>query len=245
MKRKWRHLARERLEDLRPTIPLGRHFWALEPKERSAVEALIEEEELRALLERLNGLDAGARLEVVDAAYWMKGCSSLGRLRYAVLLAVDRGGPQERMLLIDVKEGVRAAAPRDPTAEMPRDNAKRVLSGARALSPNLGRRMAAARLLGRAVVIRELMPQDLKIEIDALRPEEALSIARYLAAVVGRAHGRQMRPDDRAAWAGEFAPGAERILAAPGWLWSSVVDLVAQHEAAYLEHCRRFAREAA
>jgi uncharacterized protein (DUF2252 family) len=27
-------------------------------------------------------------VEVVEAAYWMKGCSSLGRLRYAVLLGI-------------------------------------------------------------------------------------------------------------------------------------------------------------
>jgi uncharacterized protein (DUF2252 family) len=47
---------------------------------------------------------------------------------------------------------------------MSRDNAVRVVTGAKALSPNLGERMMAARLLDKAVVIRELMPQDLKIE---------------------------------------------------------------------------------
>ena len=30
-------------------------------------------------------------------------------------------------------------------------------------------------------------------------------------------------------------------LDAPSWLWSSVVELVSLHEAAYLDHCRRFA----
>jgi uncharacterized protein (DUF2252 family) len=30
-----------------------------------------------------------AEVKLVDAAYWMKGCSSLGRGRYAVLLNVD------------------------------------------------------------------------------------------------------------------------------------------------------------
>jgi uncharacterized protein (DUF2252 family) len=29
-------------------------------------------------------------VEVLDAAYWMKGCSSLGRLRFAVLLGVGK-----------------------------------------------------------------------------------------------------------------------------------------------------------
>jgi len=32
-----------------------------------------------------------------------------------------------------------------------------------------------------------------------------------------------------------------KSLDAPGWLWKSVVELVAEHEIAYLEHCRRYA----
>ena len=32
-----------------------------------------------------------------------------------------------------------------------------------------------------------------------------------------------------------------KSLDAPSWLWNSVVDLVAAHEAAYLHHCRRYA----
>jgi uncharacterized protein (DUF2252 family) len=94
--------------------------------------------------------------------------------------------------LVDVKEGVTAAAPATPKLEMPQDNAIRVVTGAKALSPNLGERMVASRMLGKSVVVRELMPQDLKIEISRLSPEEAISLAHYLAGVVGRAHGRQM-----------------------------------------------------
>ena len=30
-----------------------------------------------------------------------------------------------------------------------------------------------------------------------------------------------------------------KTLNAPSWLWSSVVELIAFHEKAYLEHCRR------
>jgi hypothetical protein len=43
--------------------------------------------------------------------------------------------------------------------------------------------MMAAKLLDRSVVIRELMPQDLKIEIERLNKIEALSLSRYLASV--------------------------------------------------------------
>jgi uncharacterized protein (DUF2252 family) len=174
----------------------------------------------------------------------MKGCSSLGRLRYAALLRVGEG-EDAHLCLIDLKEGTAAAAPRRKGARMPRDNAERVVAGARALSPNLGHRMAAVRLLGKAVVMRELMPQDLKIEIDKLSRDEAISVAGYLAGVVGRAHGRQMDAATRAAWLAELSRGRSTTLDAPSWLWSSVVELIALHEAAYLEHCRRYALAAA
>ncbi len=50
-------------------------------------------------------------MRVLDAAYWRKGCSSLGLLRLAVLVAVGTG-KAERHCLIDVKEAIAAAAPR-------------------------------------------------------------------------------------------------------------------------------------
>ena len=241
MGRKWKHLAEERLDDLKPSIPIGKKFWALTKPERRALDALFAGDEVRDLLTQLKGRSGRDEIEVIDAAYWKKGCSSLGRLRYAVLVSVGEGELKDRLCLIDVKEGVKAAAPRDPAADMPRDNAQRVVAGARALSPNLGNRMLAARLLDKAVVVRELLPQDLKIEIDALSSDEAMSIARYLSSVVGKAHARQMDTVGRGRWLAELAQSRSKSLDAPSWLWSSVVDLVATHEAAYLEHCRRYA----
>jgi uncharacterized protein (DUF2252 family) len=32
-----------------------------------------------------------------------------------------------------------------------------------------------------------------------------------------------------------------KSLDAPSWLWTSVVDLIASHESAYLDHCRLYA----
>ena len=143
----------------------------------------------------------------------MKGCSSLGRLRYAVLVGVADGEPQSNNLcLIDIKEGVLAAAPRAPDAEMPRDNAERVVAGARALSPNLGERMMAGRLFDKSVTVRELMPQDLKIEIEQLSREQATAIAGYLAGVVGRAHARQMDGATRRSWKAELARNRSKTL---------------------------------
>jgi uncharacterized protein (DUF2252 family) len=85
------------------------------------------------------------------------------------------------------------------------------------------------------------MPQDIKLEIDRLSREEAMAIARYLAGVVGCAHGRQLDKDERREWLSDLSKDHTKSLEAPSWLWSSVVELLSVHELAYLEHCRRFA----
>ena len=239
-RRRWRHLAEERLEAVKPTIPLGKRFWALTGRERRALDALFASDAARPVLTALRGRAATDAIALLDAAYWLKGCSSLGRLRYAALLRIG-DDDDANLCLIDVKEAVSAAAPRAAKAAMPRDHALRVVTGAKALSPNLGGRMMAARLLDRPVVVRELMPQDLKIEIERLGRQQAESLARYLAGVVGRAHGRQMTSGERRSWRAALGKNRKAALDAPSWLWSSVVELIAQHEAAYLEHCRRFA----
>jgi len=128
---------------------------------------------------------------VLDAAYWMKGCSSLGLLRFAVLLGIGKGKKRD-LALMDVKEAVKAAAPRYAGQKMPKDNAARVVEGALHLSPHLGKRMVAAQVQVRSVFIRELLPQDLKIEIERLTIEDGTKAASFLAGVVGKAHARQM-----------------------------------------------------
>ena len=246
MRRRWRHLAEERIENVKPTIPLGKRFWALAKGERRGLQKLFELDGVRELITSLEGRHGRDDIEVLDAAYWMKGCSSLGRLRYAVLVEVCHGKAADKNLcLIDIKEAVRAAAPSAAGAKMPRDYAERVVAGARALSPNLGQRMMAGRLLDKSVVLRELMPQDLKIEIEKLGRAEAMSMARYLAGVVGRAHGRQMDARTRRRWIAELTRNRSKKLDAPSWLWLGVVDLLGAHEVAYLDHCRRYALDEA
>ncbi|HEX4112529.1 MAG TPA: DUF2252 family protein [Stellaceae bacterium] len=240
VRRRWRHLAMDRLDTIRPELPLGKRFWVLTRQERSGLRKLFNAKAARALITGLLSRDSGNPVEMIDAAYWMKGCSSLGRLRYAVMLRVGEGKGSS-LCLVDVKEAVTAAAPRSTEVSMPRDNAVRVVTGAKALSPNLGERMLASRLLEVAVVVRELMPQDLKIEIDKLSENEATALAEYLAGVVGRAHGRQMDAATRDSWRNDLTKARPSNLDAPSWLWSSVVELLSIHEGAYLEHCRRFA----
>jgi len=238
--RSWKHLADERIEGTEPMIPLGKRFWKLTREEADAVRKLFATTALQELATALRGREQGADIRVLDAAYWRKGCSSLGRLRFAVLLAVG-SGKSERHCLMDIKEAITAAAPRSKTADMARDNAERVVTGARHLSPGLGGRMRAARMLGTSVFVRELLPQDLKLEIAHLNRAQAEEMARYLAAVVGHAHARQMNADDRKGWLSVLQTRRSRTLEAPSWLWESVVELVATHEAAYLQHCRKYA----
>jgi uncharacterized protein (DUF2252 family) len=93
------------------------------------------------------------------------------------------------------------------------------------------------------VFIRELMPQDRKIEVEQLTSEEAIAVAGFLAAVLGKAHGRQMDAGTRKEWHRELLRSRSKFLNAPGWLWTSLVELLADHERAYLDHCRQFALE--
>ncbi len=239
--RSWRHLAKERIEDVEPVIPLGKRFWPLSAGERTAIDYLFEEADVQQRAIELADAGKKGRIRVVDAAYWKKGCSSLGHLRYAVLVGVRRkNDKQEYLALVDIKEAVRSVVPAAKGAVMPSDPADRVVAGARALSPNLGDRMIPATLLSRPVVLRELAPQDLKLEVAQFSRREAVEAAGYLAYVVGRAHARQMDDDGKAQWRRRLAPRRDDKAEAPSWLWRSVVDLAGAHEVGYLDHCRRY-----
>lgn len=52
--------------------------------------------------------------------------------------------------------------------------------------------MLATHFADRSMVVRELMPQDLKFEMEKLSQDEAIAAANLLAKVVGKAHARQM-----------------------------------------------------
>ena len=146
LSRSWKQLAQERIEDIDPVIPLGRRFWPLCGEEKIEIKKLFQTEDVRRLVTSLRSRDDQASINVLDAAYWIKGCSSLGRLRFAVVIGVGKPPYKgERLCLMDIKEATQAAAPRYSRFRMPRDNAERVVEGARHLAPNLGQRMFAAR----------------------------------------------------------------------------------------------------
>ncbi|WP_332754959.1 DUF2252 family protein [Sphingomonas sp. LB2R24] len=246
--RRWRHLAKERLEAIEPEIPLGRKFWALADDERAALTAVFDDPAVARMILSLDRKDKGAAraIRLVDAAYWMKGCSSLGLLRFAAILELKSAKGRSSYAIVDLKEAVAPIAPRAAQSStsadpMPADNAERVAAAARALSPYLGARMIPVRMLGRSFFIRELAPQDLKIEVDQFSHGEAIKAGRYLAFVVGKAHARQMDDATRQRWLAMLEADRRGAIDAPTWLWDSVVSLAGAHEAGYLEHCRRYA----
>ena len=106
-RRSWRHLAAERIEDLEPAIPLGKRFWPISPIEKEEIAALFGKRSVASLATSLRDGGDESAVTVLDAAYWVKGCSSLGRLRFAVLLDIDGGVVEgDDLCLIDVKEAV-------------------------------------------------------------------------------------------------------------------------------------------
>jgi uncharacterized protein (DUF2252 family) len=242
-KRTWKELAKDRLEDTRPRIPLGKKFWPVTDGERQEIESLFDRDDICRVVTMIEGRDDDATVEMIDAAYWMKGCSSLGSLRFAVLAGVtDKDSKSPEYCLLDIKEAVPSVAPAKEGAAIPENDAERVVAGALRISPFLGERMQASSLLHRQVVIRELLPQDLKIQLDQLTSDEACKAAEYLAEVVGYAHARQMDSERRNEWQTVLSKRSHDI-DAPGWLWTNVVGLLIDHERTYLEHCRRYVVE--
>ena len=242
--RSFRHLCKERMEGKRNRIPRGRRFWHASDEEQEEIRRICELPEIHALVTSLKCRSDDAHVSLLDAAYWVKGCSSLGKLRFAALLEIhgqsdDDSDSDSDFCLIDIKEAVRALAPRDRNSTMPHGDAERVVAGAQALAPFLGSRMLPDRVTGHSVFIRELLPQDLKIDIESLDEAQADVVALYLASVVGRAHASQLDLQTQERWAAELQRNHSRGLDAPSWLWRSIVDLLGSHEIGYLEHCRR------
>ena len=119
-------------------------------------------------LKQLKADFPGRDWELVDVAYRFKGTGSLGRLRFAVLLAMG----EERMIL-ELKEADRSAIDRARNREVPVVQRARVQTSAiRRMQGDRWPRVAGAHLGKFPVLVREIEPE-----------EEKLSAARFAAAV--------------------------------------------------------------
>ncbi len=234
-------LLSERVGDGASAIPIGKKFWPLTDEEHAAIAKLVEKPRFRKLVTSLTSRKNHDPVTFVDAAYWVKGCSSLGLWRVAVLVRVGghvkgkRGGT---LALVDVKQGRKPLAPRGRGATLPSHDGERVVAGARALSPYLGTRMIAATVMKKPVFVRELLPQDIKFELDAMADADVDDVSTCLGSVIAIAHAQQLTSAQCAEWLEAFRREHAPRSTAPAWLWAAVVDLVALHEGAYLEHCR-------
>ena len=74
--------------------------------------------------------------------------------------------------------------------------------------------------LGTSAFIRELTPQNLKLEVVQFTRGEPVKAAQYLAFVVGRAHARQNDAAARAEWSPALTARGHAALDAPSWLWN-------------------------
>jgi uncharacterized protein (DUF2252 family) len=222
-------------------IPIGKKFWPLTEEERAAVAKLVGKAKFRKLVTSLTSRKNHDPVTLVDAAYWVKGCSSLGLWRVAVLVRVggkNKGRRGGSLALVDLKQARKPLAPRARGAQLPTHDGERVVAGMRALSPHLGSRVIAATVMGTPISVRELLPQDLKFELDAMADDAVDDLGTYLGSVIAMAHARQLTPAQCAEWLEAFRREHASRSTAPSWLWAAVVDLVALHEGAYLEHCR-------
>lgn len=216
-------------------------YWPLTAAERDALFGLVELKNVRHLITTLLGVAAETPVDAVDAAFRIAGTASLGVWRAAILVHVGdhkkRKVADETLRLIDVKEAVPSNAPRLTGAKTPRDDATRITLGAFVLAPAIGDRMVPATVLDRRVVVRELLPQDLKASLTRLAADECEAVGRHLGAVIGRAHAKQLPPSDAAMWRKTLAGKRVDRAGPPRWLWDALVELVAVHEPAYLRHC--------
>ncbi len=223
--RTWKHLAKDRLKHRRPTIDHGKKFWPLAPEEHASIVAMFAQPAMRDLVLKLHRRDSEAEIEVVDAAYWVKGCSSLELLRYAAIIGIHDGSGEPRYALFDIKEAEASVAPAARPDAMPNDPAERVVAGARALSPILGERMAAGRIMDRPVFVRELLPQDLKIEVDQFASKPpwrslAISLTSWATATPTSWGPRRVRHGVRRSAAGAPGRSMRRIgCGTASWRW--------------------------
>ena len=240
LRRRWRDLAKERIDERTYSIPRGRTFLTLDDRSYKQLNLLTESPQVHALVSALTHRNVDDPITIEDAAYWVKGCSSLGLKRFAVLMSVGkRKFDKQGACLLDFKQAVRVGCARRGGCRDACRTGGRVIEGARALSPTLGERMAESRMGTSSIFVRELLPQDLKIEIELLTEEEAASVAFLLASILGQAHGRQMRRNERTSWGRTLRSATTKSLDVPSCLWTAIVRQLARHEEGYLAHCRR------
>ena len=163
---------------------------------------------------------------VEDVAFRVAGTGSLGVLRMAVLTR-GKGEPDSRWIF-DMKAEGAPAAQALAGAAVPEPPAERVLRATRACLVHPPRMLGSADVDDASLFVRRLLPQEDKLDLTRLVPEELPELARYLGALLGSAHRRGAVRTPPALWT-----AAERAL-----LTEQAIAIAGLHEAAYLALCK-------
>ncbi|WP_363352394.1 DUF2252 family protein [Methylocystis echinoides] len=75
----WRLLAKKQMHNSKAGIPRGKRYWPIFDSERYEIDRLFATEEMRELVTMLRERNQRSGFKIVDAAYRVKGCSSLGK----------------------------------------------------------------------------------------------------------------------------------------------------------------------
>jgi uncharacterized protein (DUF2252 family) len=122
--------------------------------------------------------------EPLDVAVRIAGTGSLGRFRYAVLVA-DR--EKQRDLVLEFKEARASAL--DPSGDFAAQS-ERVIANQRLLQGASPRHLGVATIGGRAYTVRELQPTDAKLKTESLKGSERDELCASCGTVMGRLHAR-------------------------------------------------------
>ena len=162
---------------------------------------------------------------VEDVAFRIAGTGSLGGLRIAVL--TQGKGTLDSRWIFDMKaEGTPSA--QVLLSEAPEPPAERVLHAAQACLEHAPRMAGVTELDTIPLFVRRLLPQEDKLDLTRLHPEELPDLARYLGARLGLVHRRGARSLPSAAWT-----GTDREQ-----LTDHAIVIAGLHEAAYLALCK-------
>ncbi len=120
----------------------------------------------------------------LDVAARTAGTGSLGRHRWAVLVA-GRGGKRGKELLLELKE-----ARSSPLAPSDRRPAARIVASQQRLQGTSPKFLGVARVGDVPCVVRELQPTQAKVQVEKLDVADLDELASTLGFVTGQAHHR-------------------------------------------------------
>jgi len=165
------------------------------------------------------------RLEIEDLAFRIAGTGSLGCLRIAVLTRGKGGDDGE--FVFDMKEETEpAAAPL--VSEPSPEPVERVLTAMKACLPHPPRMLGSAVVSGRPMLVRRLAPQEDKLDLTKVDPDDLPALASHLGALLGCTHRHGGTALPSAPWSDAELDGiVERAIALAGI-----------HESAYLAFCK-------